>query len=152
MTKKTLMLNESSVKKMPYSYRQQIRIKSCIDAVCEVSGLSLRDMKNKDHDYTGLELSFSKNMRNILIDMLVKSAWMSYIDVGDIVGLSVKTIEVINNSEKSKTHINIRKECFEKYCQLMFERTKPCLFSKQKSISVYKNLNEDGYELKEVFL
>lgn len=134
--------------KKPYSYRFELRKKSVIKAVCEVSGLTLREMTVDFHD--DADSIFRKTVRNILADMLIKNAELPMREVGGIVCVSLGQVSNIVNRNKTLMENNIRKECFEKYCQLMFNGINVCEFPDYRRVHKYKNRELHSYDVIEV--
>lgn len=120
------------MKKQPYSYRFELRKRSVIKAVCEVSGLTLTEMKTNFHN--DADSIFRKTVRNILADMLIKNAELSLTEVEGIVGVCFQQVSNIVNRNKTLMEDNIRKECFEKYCQLMCAGVTVCEFSGARKV------------------
>lgn len=137
-------------KKESCDYPSHIRKISCIEAVCSVSGLKLSEIKRNDD--AKKVISYKRIIRNVLVDMLYNCANLKYRNIAPIIGLRIKQISNIANKNKSAMEESIRKECFEKYCQLMLQRVKVCKFPKSKTVSVYVNYERNDFRLRDLHI
>ena len=134
--------------KKPYSYRFDLRRKSVIKAVCEVSGLKISEMTTDFHSDSNTV--YRKLIRNILVDMLIKNAEMQLSEIEKIVGVSLGQVSNIANRETTLMEKNIRTEIFERYCQLMFQGVTVCEFFECRRVFKYRSKEPRNFDVIEV--